>query len=413
MLLEDAAIRAAAVIAVEGEGAARVAASVAGRLRRGISRRASNRNRLLANLGARLPAYMVPAFLDVLEIVPDAAQRQGRSQAAAEAAGGAGAHRSRDARAQRRAGGGSWPTYARGCAQRCHLDRRRLLPGAGRLLAAGGAAGVRSCARSWASRWRSATSTITRRSRRWPRTVQAWRAARTRASSGRERARVDGWETTSLARSSPRGGAGAAAVHGCAGAGPVPAIYAGGGAGVLGPALRTGGLAPGDGCRWARWIGLSLLVVTGVWPALLLLSIAAKWVLIGRYRPGAYPLRSGYYLRFWLARRFQLISVAFLTGTPFMALYLRAMGARIGAAAPSRRHSSPCSICCASAKTVASARYRYSRLPRPGRHAPHRLRRHRQPLLHRHARGGGTRRADRRASWTISRCSPTARDPVG
>ncbi len=78
-------------------------------------------------------------------------------------------------------------------------------------------------------------------------------------------------------------------------------------------------------------IGLSLLVLTGLWPTLLLLSIAAKWILIGRYRPGAYPLRSAYYLRFWLARRFQLISGAgFLTGTPFMALYLRAMGARVG-----------------------------------------------------------------------------------
>ena len=29
-----------------------------------------DRNRLLANLGARLPAYMVPAFLDVLEMFP-------------------------------------------------------------------------------------------------------------------------------------------------------------------------------------------------------------------------------------------------------------------------------------------------------------------------------------------------------
>src|SRR5581483_10642545 len=78
-------------------------------------------------------------------------------------------------------------------------------------------------------------------------------------------------------------------------------------------------------------VGLSLLVITGLWPTLMLLSIAAKWILIGRYRPGAYPLRSWYYLRFWLARRFQLISgSAFLTGTPFMALYLRAMGARIG-----------------------------------------------------------------------------------
>ena len=72
-------------------------------------------------------------------------------------------------------------------------------------------------------------------------------------------------------------------------------------------------------------------MLTGIWPALLLLSVAAKWILIGRYRPGAYPLRSWYYLRFWLARRFQLISGStFLAGTPFMSLYLRAMGAKVG-----------------------------------------------------------------------------------
>ena len=37
---------------------------------RAISRAGIDRNRLLANLGARLPAYMVPAFLDVLESFP-------------------------------------------------------------------------------------------------------------------------------------------------------------------------------------------------------------------------------------------------------------------------------------------------------------------------------------------------------
>ncbi len=78
-------------------------------------------------------------------------------------------------------------------------------------------------------------------------------------------------------------------------------------------------------------VGLSLLVLTGLWPALLLLSIAAKWILVGRYRPGAYRLWGWYYLRFWLARRFQLISGStFLCGTPFLPVYLRAMGARIG-----------------------------------------------------------------------------------
>jgi non-ribosomal peptide synthetase-like protein len=84
---------------------------------------------------------------------------------------------------------------------------------------------------------------------------------------------------------------------------------------------------------FASCVGLWILVLTGTWPALLLLSVAAKWLLIGRYRPGAYPLWSLYYLRFWLARRFQLIcGSTFLAGTPFLPFYLRAMGAKIGRA---------------------------------------------------------------------------------
>jgi non-ribosomal peptide synthetase-like protein len=74
-----------------------------------------------------------------------------------------------------------------------------------------------------------------------------------------------------------------------------------------------------------------LLVLTGTWPVFLALSVAAKWILIGRYRPGTYRLWGWYALRFWLAKRFQLISgSAFLVGTPFLPLYLRAMGAKIG-----------------------------------------------------------------------------------
>jgi non-ribosomal peptide synthetase-like protein len=78
-------------------------------------------------------------------------------------------------------------------------------------------------------------------------------------------------------------------------------------------------------------VGVWLLVWGGTWPTLLALSVAAKWILIGRYRPGRYPLWGWYYFRWWLVRRFQMITgSAFLTGTPLMPLYLRAMGARVG-----------------------------------------------------------------------------------
>jgi non-ribosomal peptide synthetase-like protein len=67
------------------------------------------------------------------------------------------------------------------------------------------------------------------------------------------------------------------------------------------------------------------------WPALLALSIAVKWLVIGRYRPGAYPLWGSYYVRWWVVSRFQMLAgPAALAGTPLLALYYRCMGARVG-----------------------------------------------------------------------------------
>jgi non-ribosomal peptide synthetase-like protein len=79
----------------------------------------------------------------------------------------------------------------------------------------------------------------------------------------------------------------------------------------------------------AACIGLSL--VLALWPVMLALSIAAKWLIIGRYRAGAYPLWGSYYLRWWLVARLQAMSGAgILAGTPLMSLYYRLMGAKVG-----------------------------------------------------------------------------------
>ena len=61
------------------------------------------------------------------------------------------------------------------------------------------------------------------------------------------------------------------------------------------------------------------------------LSIAMKWILLGRTKPGRYPLWGTYYFRWWLTQRFLgLIHVKWFQGSPVMRLYLRALGARIG-----------------------------------------------------------------------------------
>ncbi|MEU9143586.1 Pls/PosA family non-ribosomal peptide synthetase [Streptomyces sp. NPDC048349] len=64
-------------------------------------------------------------------------------------------------------------------------------------------------------------------------------------------------------------------------------------------------------------------------------SVAAKWLLVGRHRAGEHPLWSGFVWRNELADTFvEVLAVPWLAGsvpgTPLMALWLRGLGARIG-----------------------------------------------------------------------------------
>ncbi|HEY3594019.1 MAG TPA: Pls/PosA family non-ribosomal peptide synthetase, partial [Polyangiaceae bacterium] len=81
----------------------------------------------------------------------------------------------------------------------------------------------------------------------------------------------------------------------------------------------------------SQFAPLWLLLTAGSWPALILLSVAVKWIVIGRYKPGAYPVWGWYYFRFWLVRRFETLALpGLLIGTPLMSLYYRLMGAKVG-----------------------------------------------------------------------------------
>ena len=65
--------------------------------------------------------------------------------------------------------------------------------------------------------------------------------------------------------------------------------------------------------------------------ATVVVGVAMKWILLGRMKPGRYPLWGGYYFRWWLAQRFLgLLHVKWFQGSPIMRIYLRALGARIG-----------------------------------------------------------------------------------
>ena len=57
----------------------------------------------------------------------------------------------------------------------------------------------------------------------------------------------------------------------------------------------------------------------------------AKWLIIGRTKPGIYPLWGVYYYRIWLVQRLtSLAHMKWMQGTPVMRAYLRLFGAKIG-----------------------------------------------------------------------------------
>lgn len=75
---------------------------------------------------------------------------------------------------------------------------------------------------------------------------------------------------------------------------------------------------------------LASLVV--LYPVMLMIPIALKWIIIGRYKPGAYPIWGSYFFRWWLVTTVEAaVPVGYLTGTPLLNIYLRLMGAKIGA----------------------------------------------------------------------------------
>jgi len=80
------------------------------------------------------------------------------------------------------------------------------------------------------------------------------------------------------------------------------------------------------------------LVLTGVASVLLyvplagLLAVVVKWLVIGRFRAGEYPLWGFYYFRFWVVKKVvEAAPLQLLSATPFLAVFYRLMGAKIGA----------------------------------------------------------------------------------
>jgi non-ribosomal peptide synthetase-like protein len=78
----------------------------------------------------------------------------------------------------------------------------------------------------------------------------------------------------------------------------------------------------------AAWAAVS---VVGIYPVGLGIAVAAKWLVLGRVRPGRYPLWGWYYVRWWFAQTMvQSAPIGALTATPLLPWFYRLLGARIG-----------------------------------------------------------------------------------
>ncbi|NNN33319.1 amino acid adenylation domain-containing protein [Streptomyces sp. S3(2020)] len=89
-------------------------------------------------------------------------------------------------------------------------------------------------------------------------------------------------------------------------------------------------------CALGVWAwALSGLVLLAAGAVAALVSVVAKWLLVGRHRSGEHPLWSGFVWRNELADTFvEVVAVPWLAGsvpgTPLMTAWLRGLGARVG-----------------------------------------------------------------------------------
>lgn len=82
-------------------------------------------------------------------------------------------------------------------------------------------------------------------------------------------------------------------------------------------------------------VGWAVLAAYGVFvvipPCLAILAIVGKWLVLGKAKPGEYPLYGFYYFRWWLAERLAaLANPKLLADSALYPHFLRAMGARVG-----------------------------------------------------------------------------------
>ena len=76
---------------------------------------------------------------------------------------------------------------------------------------------------------------------------------------------------------------------------------------------------------------LMLAMYFAILPVLSLFAVGFKWSVLGRVKPGKYPLWGVYYFRFWIVDKvINIAPISYFTGTPLMNVFLRMLGTKIG-----------------------------------------------------------------------------------
>ncbi|AMR29269.1 hypothetical protein A0257_20655 [Hymenobacter psoromatis] len=82
---------------------------------------------------------------------------------------------------------------------------------------------------------------------------------------------------------------------------------------------------------WPALLLASAASVVGYVPLACLLVVLVKWLIIGRFRAGEYPLWGMYYFRFWVVKKLvEAAPTPLLSATPFLAIFYRLLGAKVG-----------------------------------------------------------------------------------
>jgi non-ribosomal peptide synthetase-like protein len=76
---------------------------------------------------------------------------------------------------------------------------------------------------------------------------------------------------------------------------------------------------------------LMLLMYFALLPVLSVFAIGFKWAVIGHIKPGKYKLWGSYYFRFWIVDKvINICPITYFTGTNLMNVFLRLLGAKVG-----------------------------------------------------------------------------------